>query len=111
MGKLKIKIDAFLWAFMWVLPIFAYFVAWYRIGSAPQLLTFISEQYSFPFIADLINDVWSTAFGAELQLAGYIFYLVCIEVIHCLFDAIVFIPRLAHTFIDKFVGFAGGERK
>lgn len=110
MAKLKLKIDHFLWAFIWMLPVFAFFVSWYRIGSAPQLLTFIDEQFSFPFVRDLINNVWQTAFGAELQLAGFLSYLICVEVVHCLFDAVVFIPRMAHSFIDKFVGFAGGEK-
>ena len=110
MGSLKVKIDHFLWAAIWMLPVFAFFVSWYRIGSAPEILTFIDEQFAFPFIRDLINNVWSTAFGADLQLAGFISYLVCVEVVHCLFDAVVFIPRIAHCFIDKFVGFAGGRK-
>ena len=110
MAKLKIKIDSFLWAVMWLLPLFAFFVSWYRVGSAPELLSFVDQQFSFPFVRDLINAVWTKAFGAELQLAGYISYLVCVEVVHCLFDAVVFIPRLAHSFVDKFVGLAGGEK-
>lgn len=110
MAKLKIKIDHFLWAFIWMLPVFAFFVSWYRIGEAPAILVFIDEQFAFPFVRDLINNVWSTAFGAELQLAGYLSYLICVEIAHCLFDAVVFIPRIAHSFIDKFVGVAGGEK-
>ena len=101
MAKLKLKIDHFLWAFIWMLPVFAFFVSWYRIGSAPELLTFIDQQFSFPWVRDLINDVWQTAFGAELQLAGFLSYLIAVEVAHCLFDAVVFIPRLAHGLIEK----------
>ena len=110
MAKLKQKIDLFLWAFMWMLPFLAFFVSWFRIGSAPEILTFIDQQFSFPFVRDILNNVWTTAFGAELQLAGLLSYLICVEIAHCMFDAIVFIPRIAHTFIDKFVGFAGGEK-
>ena len=101
MAKLKQKIDHFLWAFIWMLPVFAFFVSWYRIGSAPQLLAFIDEQFAFPFVRDLINEIWSKAFGSELPLAGYLSYLVGVEVAHCLFDAVVFIPRFAHSLIEK----------
>ena len=101
MAKLKQKIDHFLWAFMWMLPFLAFFVSWFRIGAAPQLLTFIDEQFAFPWVRDLINDVWQTAFGAELQLAGFLSYLIAVEVAHCLFDAVVFIPRFAHSLIEK----------
>ena len=111
MRGLKIKIDHYLWAFMWVLPVLAFFVSWYRIGDAPSMLTFVDEQFSFPFVRDIINEVWSKAFSAELALAGYVSYLVCVEVVHCLFDALVFIPRIAHSFIDKFVSVAGGGDK
>ena len=111
MRGLKTKIDHFLWAFMWMLPFLAFFVSWYRIGAAPPLLTFVDQEFAFPFIRDILNSVWSTAFGAELPLAGYISYLVCVEVVHCLFDAIVFIPRIAHTFVDRAIDFAGGGRK
>lgn len=101
MAKLKLKIDHFLWAFIWMLPVFAFFVSWYRIGSAPEILTFIDQQFAFPWVRDLINDVWQTAFGAELQLAGFLSYLIAVEVAHCLFDAVVFIPRFAHSLIEK----------
>lgn len=111
MRGLKTKIDYFLWAFMWMLPALAFFVSWYRIGAAPSMLSFVDEQFSFSFVKEIINSVWNKAFGADLALAGYISYLVCVEVVHCLFDVIVFIPRIAHSFIDCAVGFAGGDRK
>ena len=99
--KLKQKIDHLLWAFVWMLPLFAFFVSYYRIGSAPQLLTFIDEQFAFPFVRDIINNVWTTAFGAALPLAGYLSYLVGVEIAHCLFDVVVFIPRFAHSLVER----------
>ena len=111
MTKLKSKIDLFLWALICMLPLFAFFVSWYRVGAAPELLTFIDEQFAFSFVRDIINNVWNTAFGSALPLAGFISYLVCVEVVHCLFDAVVFIPRIAHSFIDRFVTFARGDKK
>ena len=112
MKNLKSKIDAYLWAFMWVLPVFVFFVSYYRSGGAPEFfLWFEREGMVFPFVKDVLDNVWQMAFGDYLFLSGYISYLVCIEVVHCLFDAIVFIPRIAHSFIDRAVGYAGGEKK
>ena len=110
MKKLKNKVDVFLWAFMWMLPVLAYFIAWFRIGAAPEILAFIDDQFSFGFVRDIINDVWQLAFEETLPVAGLISYLVGIEVVHCLFDAVVFIPRIAHTFIDRAIDFAGGDK-
>lgn len=99
--KLKEKIDHLLWAFVWMLPLFAFFVSWYRIGSAPQLLFFIDEQFAFPFVRDIFNNVWNTAFGSALPLAGFLSYLVGVEIAHCLFDVVVFIPRFAHSLVER----------
>lgn len=110
MRGLKTKNDYFLWEFMRMLPFLVFFVSWYRIGGAPSFLTFVDQEFAFPFIRDILNSVWSTAFGADLHLAGYISYLVCVDVVRCFFNVIVFIPRVAQIFIDKFVSFAGGGR-
>lgn len=101
MKNLKLKIDSFLWAIIWLLPILAFFISWYRVGSAPQLFTFIDEQFAFGWVQDLINNVWNTAFGENLPLSGFLSYLIGVEVAHCLFDAVVFIPRFAHNLIEK----------
>lgn len=101
--KLKEKIDQFLWAFMWLLPFLAFVVSWWRVGSAPAVLTFIDGQFAFPFIQDILNNVWNTAFGSSLSIAGYLSYLVCVEIAHCLFDIVVFIPRFAHSVVERSV--------
>lgn len=101
MKNLKEKIDQFLWAFMWLLPFLAYFVAWFRIGSAPDLLTYINSTYSFAFVEDIFNNVWQTAFNSTCPLAGYISYLVSVEIVHVLFDIVVFIPRFAHNVVGR----------
>lgn len=99
--KLKEKIDHFLWAFMWLLPFLAFLVSWWRIGSAPPILQFIDEQFAFSFISDIFNDVWQAAFSTSLPIAGYLSYLVCVEIAHCLFDVVVFIPRFAHSLVER----------
>ena len=111
MAKLKEKNDSLLWTAILLLPFFAFFVSWFRVGSAPAFLTFVNEQFAFPFVQNIINDVWELVFGAELQLAGYISYLVCVEVIKCFFNVLVFIPCMAQFFVDMFIGFARGGKR
>lgn len=99
MKKLQMKIDSILWAFIWLVPFFAFFVSWYRIGNAPNVLTFM-DSFQWSFIADIINNVWQTAFNTACPIANYLSYLVMVQVAHCLFDVIVFIPRFAHNLIE-----------
>ena len=95
------KIDVLLWAFIWLLPFFAYFVSFYRQGSAPALFTFINEEYSFTFIKNVLDKVWSLLFGSTIAISSYLSYLVAVELLHCLFDALVYVPRFAHTLIER----------
>lgn len=110
MKTLKQKIDIFLWAAIWLLPFFAYFVLFYREGGTIPVTTWIDTHFSFPFVKDIINNVWQTAFGSDLSLAGYLSYLVGVEIAHCLFDVLVFIPRFAHRLVEKAEVFGGSEK-
>ena len=108
--NLKQKIDLWLWALIWILPVLGYVVTYWRIGNAVPIFEYIDTSFAFDFIKDMLNEIWQKAFDCKLVLAGYISYLIVVEVIHCIFDAIVFIPRFAHTVIDRFTSFAGGKR-
>lgn len=101
MDKLKTKIDHLLWAFMWLLPVLAFFVQYYRAGAELTLLQYVDTHYAFDFIKNILDTVWETAFSCELKISGYLSYLVVVEIAHCLFDVIVFIPRFAHELIDR----------
>ena len=103
------KIDALLWAFVWLIPFFAYGVAWFMVDTqvAPDILTYIDGAFSWSFIQDILDTVWQAAFGAVCPLSGFISYLVAVEVVHCMFDAMVFIPRFAHDLIERFT--PGGD--
>lgn len=108
--KTKEKIDLYLWAFMWLLPVLAYFIQFYRSGTAVNLLAFIDENFTFDFIKNLLNNIWQHAFDSNLKIAGYLSYLVVVEIAHCLFDVVVFIPRFAHEVIDKGVHLCRKEK-
>lgn len=101
MKSLKNKIDTYLWAFMWLLPFLAYFVAFFNNASnAPLFLTYIDDYFAFDFIKDIFDDVFSAVFGNGLAIDGLLSYLVAVEIGHVMFDVVVFIPRMAHKFID-----------
>ena len=107
--NLKQKIDLYLWALIWILPVLGYVVSFWRAGNAIPIFEYINANFSFEMIRNVLDQIWLKAFDSQLVLSGYISYLIVVEVVHCVFDAIVFIPRFAHTLIDKFTGFAGGN--
>ena len=110
MSKFERKLDMILWAVIWLLPILLYFIMWFRIGSAPDFIAFINTSWRFDFIADILDQVWSTCFnGSTLPISGYISYIASIEVVHVFLDAVIFIPRFAHKVIQK--GWSNHEKE
>lgn len=107
--NLKQKIDLWLWALIWILPVLSYVVSFWRTGNAVPIFEYINENFSFALIHNVLDQIWLKAFDSQLVLSGYISYLIVVEVVHCVFDAVVFIPRFAHAVIDKLTGFAGGN--
>ena len=102
-SKAGALIDRLLWTFMWVLPIVIWF---FTVEFIPETLPFfewVDVTISWSFIADIFDAISSAAFGSSFILSGYISYLVQVEIVHVLFDVVVFIPRFAHKVIDKVV--------
>ena len=108
-SKTKQKIDYILWALIWLLPVISYVVTYYRIGNAIPMFEYIDTHFSFGYVKTLLDNIWQKVFSSQLVLSGYISYLIVVEIVHCMFDAVVFIPRLAHGIIEKFTDFAGGK--
>lgn len=105
MIKSKEKIDRILWMIIWLVPFISFFIGFRQTGTETPIFTYIDTNFSFAFVKNLIDQIWATVFsGSSLCLSGYISYLVAVEVIHCLFDAVVFIPRFAHDLIESFTG-------
>lgn len=110
------KLDKIFWFFISFAPLIFY--ALYLVAS-PNL----SEYYSFyVFISNYLglffssnsafSSVFSSIFGPSgifpvfSAQSGWLVlfsYLATVEVVHALFDVIVFIPRLAHKWISKAV--------
>lgn len=96
------KLDKIFWFIVLLLPAFTYFVTAYRMTGAPDFLTYC-EAYRFPFIAEIFESVFTKAEFGGIAIVNYLSYCVGVEIAHCLFDVVVFIPRLAHKFISKAV--------
>lgn len=101
--RLTFKLDAIFWFIVSLLPILVYFVVNYRNASAPDFFTYVSGFAPFLFIENILDVVTTTAFGAPFKLNAFLSYCVGVEILHVLFDVIVFIPRLAHKWISKAV--------
>lgn len=102
MHKFEKKIDLILWGLIWLAPFLGYIVTYWMQSGADPVFTYIETNYAFPFVRNIINQIWRTAFGSNTVMAGYISYLVGVEIIHAMFDALIFIPRFAHNFIEHF---------
>lgn len=103
--KLKQKIDLVMWAIIALLPVFAYFVVNYRMTTEwLDFISFVDSFFCCTFVAGILDNVWVTAFGESLVIAPYLGYLITVEIAHCLFDVVVFIPRFAHSLIERSEG-------
>ena len=99
-NRLLRKLDAIFWFVMMCLPIIAYFFTYFQNPhSSGDFLTYV-EAWRFPFIADIFESVFSTSGFGTFAIVDLISYVVGVEIIHVLFDVIVFIPRLCHKFIN-----------
>ena len=110
MNNFKEKLDRVLWAVIWLLPVLAYFIQYYRAGTEINLLQFIDNNFTFDFVKNIINGAWNKGFGGDLKLAGYLSYLAAVEIAHCLYEVIVFIPKMAQEFYNKAIE-KGGKKK
>ena len=96
------KLDGIFWFIILLLPVFSYFVCYYRGTGAPDFFAYC-EPFRFDFIANIFESVFTKAEFGSLPVVSYLSYCVGVEIAHCLFDVIVFIPRLAHKWIGKAV--------
>ncbi len=101
--RFSYKLDLIFWFIVSLLPILVYLVVNIRNPEAVGFFDYITNFSPFPFIAEVLDSVAETAFGAPFALSGLLSYFVGVEIFHILFDVIVFIPRLAHKWISKAV--------
>lgn len=97
--RTKKSLDKIFWFIVMVLPIGAWFVLSWRNSSATDILPYINA-WGFAWVENIIDGLFAFFDGYVFPLNGYLSYLVAVEIAHCAFDIIVFIPRFAHWFID-----------
>ena len=95
------NLDRLLWAIIWIVPFVGYIVTFWRTGEAIPVFQYIDSHFTFTFIKNIVDNVWQQAFTCDLVLAGYMSYLIAVEIAHCLFDAVVFIPRFAQRIVER----------
>ena len=110
------KLDKMFWLFISLAPLIfyaLYLVAHFKQSEYFSFYVFLSNYLGLFFSS---NNVFSSVFSSILGPSGIfpVFsnqsgwlvlfsYLATVEVIHALFDVVVFIPRLAHKWISKAV--------
>lgn len=96
------KCDKVFWFIVLLLPIFAFFVTGYNKATVPVFLDYMAI-FRFDFIANIFESVFTKANFGALPIVDYLSYCVGVEIAHCLFDVVVFIPRFCHKIIAKAV--------
>jgi ABC-type spermidine/putrescine transport system permease subunit II len=104
MKRFSKKLDSFFWFLILILPIVIYITISFNVGNSTDFSTFISS-WTFPFISDIFNDIFTGDLLFNPILVDYISYCVSVEIIHVFFDVVVFIPRLAHKLSGRFIDY------
>ena len=102
-SRFQDKLDKVFWFLLAILPCVLYFFE--LCFEYVTFYDFMSNFGAFPFIFDILNEVTEIAFDTQFMITPYLAYLVSVEIMHVLFDVIVFIPRFAHKILSKAINF------
>lgn len=96
-------IDKVFWLVIMLLPVIVYLISYSCMEeSYTELFSgFNACVPSFPFIQNILDSVCEKAFGSAFEINAYLSYCVGVEILHILYDIIVFIPRLAHKWVGN----------
>lgn len=103
--SLRQKLDLVFWWIIYLLPVIFYLVEIWRTGSMLSFMDFFKQAgWMNNNVTSTINKVWAQVgffhYG-QFVLNYYISYLIGVEVCHCFYDVLVFIPRFCHRIIDR----------
>lgn len=88
------KADVIFWLLVTFLPIILYIVNAFS-GISNDFFAFVGENFTFDFVANVFNDLFMTAFNSTSPVVNLLSYFVSVEILHILYDVIVFLPRFA----------------
>lgn len=113
------KLDKIFWFIISFFPLFSWLIYLFSFSSyTGSPLTFYAWlEQNFAFMGQISNSVIYSIFYRifsitsvdslfpvlSTSLMAFFSYLVTVEIVHVIYDVIVFIPRLAHKWISKAV--------
>lgn len=117
--RFSYKLDKIFWFVISFLPLFSWLVYLFSFSSyAESPVSFYTWlEQNFGFMGHITNSViYSTLYQIfsitsvtslfpvlSTSLLAFFTYLITVEIVHVIYDVIVFIPRLAHKWISKAV--------
>lgn len=117
--RFSYKLDKIFWFVISFFPLFSWLIYLFSFSDyAKSPLTFYAWlEQNFGFLGQISNSVIYSTFyqifsitsvnslfpALSTSLLAFFSYLVTVEIVHVLYDIIVFIPRLAHEWISKAV--------
>lgn len=93
------KVDRLLWTAMAVLPILAYFFTYFHHTTPVDFLIYI-DAWAFPFVSNIMTDVLTAVGFNDIPIVPLLSYMCGVEIIHLMYDFVVFIPRLTHKLME-----------
>nr|DAF03878.1 MAG TPA: hypothetical protein [Inoviridae sp.] len=117
--RFSYKLDKIFWFIISFFPLFSWLIYLFSFsGYNESPLTFFAWiEQNFGFLGQITNSViYSTFYQIfsitsvnslfpvlSTSLMAFFTYLITVEIVHVIYDVIVFIPRLAHKWISKAV--------
>lgn len=117
--RFSYKLDKIFWFIISFFPLFSWLLYLFSFSSytASPLTFYAWIEQNFGFLGQVSNSVIyftlyqifsitsvSSLFPAlSTSLIAFFTYLITVEIVHVIYDVMVFIPRLAHKWISKAV--------
>lgn len=113
------KLDKIFWFIISFFPLFSWLIYLFSFSSytASPLTFYAWLEQNFDFLGQISNSViYSTLYQIfsitsvnslfpvlSTSLIAFFTYLITVEIVHVIYDVMIFIPRLAHKWISKAV--------
>lgn len=117
--RFSYKLDKIFWFVISFFPLFSWLIYLFSFSdyAKPPLAFYAWLEQNFGFMGNITKSVIYSTFYRIFSIASvdslfpvlssslmaFFTYLVTVEIVHVLYDIIVFIPRLAHEWISKAV--------
>lgn len=118
-SRFAFKLDKIFWFVISFFPLFSWLVYLFSFSSytASPFTFYAWLDQNFEFMGQIQNSaIYSTLYQIfsitsvtslfpvlSTSLIAFFTYLITVEIVHVIYDVIVFIPRLAHKWISKAV--------